>query len=117
MKNEGLLIGLLGVVAGLLVVMTIQLHSVPAARGQAAPGGDSGWLMATGDLAGSGSCCWLFNTKDMKMGLYTTRGSSLSVSAIRSCVYDFQLKQYGKGQKPSVEQMQKTVEELKKRGR
>ena len=51
--------------------------------------------------------CWLFDTKNLKMGVYMTRGTSVNLTAVRLCTYDFQVVQYGKGMRPTVEDMQK----------
>ena len=109
--KDRLVVGLLGALVGLLLVVTIQFHAVPGAQGQSAPGGDSGWLMATGDLAGGGSVCWLFDTRNTKLGVYVTRGTNLQVTAIRACNFDFQFTQFGKAQQPSVTEMEKAAKQ------
>ena len=111
-RKEGLVIGLLGVAVGLLIVLTLQLNSVPAAQGQTAAGADSGWLMATGLIAGNSSACWIFNTKDGKLVMYKSQGTSLQLVATRLTTFDFQVVQYGV-QKPTVVDMQR--ESKKKR--
>jgi hypothetical protein len=101
-------------IAALLVVLVLELRPMPQARGQAAAGEDSGWLMATGDLAGAGSVCFLFDTKTMRLGAYTLKGRQCEFTTMRLCEYDYRLVQFPGDQKPSVQDIKTLVEKSAK---
>jgi hypothetical protein len=103
-RKDTVVIGLLGAMVGLLVVLTIQLSAVNGAQGQGAAAESSGFLMGTGDLSGSASVCFIFDTKQTKLGLYTARGAKgFEFSGMRQVNFDFSLIEYPRGQQPSVE--------------
>jgi hypothetical protein len=102
--------GMRTLIAILLVILVLELRPMPEARGQAAAGEDSGWLMATGDLAGAGSVCFLFDTKNMRLGAYTLKGRQFELTAMRKCDFDYRLVQFPGDQKPSVQDIKNLVE-------
>ena len=99
-----------GLLACLLLVLVLQLHPTPPAVGQSAPGEDSGWLMATSTLTGGGSVCYLYDTRNSKLGVYTMNASRLNLAAIRYCAFDFGVIQHPTNQNPSVAYMKKQSE-------
>ncbi len=113
-RRDILVVGLLGTIVGLLVVLTVQISSTPAASGQGAAAASADWLMSTSDLQGSGAVCFLFSTKDTKLGTYVVRGEAFSFKSMRLVTYDFQFAQYPTGQVPSVQQIKEQFEKQKK---
>jgi len=107
--------GIIGALVGSLVVMFLELPSPAPACGQSAASEASGWLMATGNLSSGASACFLFDTKNMKLGIYVLKSGHLEVGAVRLCTYDFNFTQYPKDQKPSVAAMKKALEEARKK--
>jgi len=110
-KRQLLVVGLLGVVCGLLMVLVVQSALVPVAVGQGAStsGASSEWLMGVTTTSGGKAACFLFNTKDVKLGLYTSTGTTFNLSGIRLCTHDFQLVQYGRGMRPTVDDIKKLL--------
>ena len=100
----------LGCLAGSMLVPLFQLDAPQAAFGQAAPGEDSGWLMATGTLSDGGSVCFLFDTRNCKLGAYSVKSTQLHLLAIRLCTYDYHADQFPASQKPSVADMKRASE-------
>jgi hypothetical protein len=112
-SKETLTFVMRALIAGFLFALVLQPRSMPEARGQTAAAQDSGWLMATGNLAGAGTVCFVFDTKTQHLGAYTMRGMQFKFEAMRFCEYDFRLVQQGE-QKPSVKEIKDEVEKNKK---
>jgi len=106
-RNNAVVIGLLGAIVGLLVVLTFQLQTVPSAQGQTSSGVSSKWLMGTATTSGGQAACFLFNTEDMKLAMYQATGRVFNYCGVRLCTYDFQLVQYPRNMRPSVEDIKK----------
>lgn len=104
MKNKtNLIIGLLGLIAGLLIVLTFQTTSTPDALGQTSSTSANGpILMATSTYAGNGCACWIYDSANKKLVVYGVKSTNLSgLIGARACMYDFQLNEYPR-QKPGV---------------
>jgi len=107
-RKDTVVIGLLGAAVGLLLVLTMQLGSVRGAQGQTAGATDSGWILATGTVAGNSCVCFLFDTKQSKLGMYQARGAKgFEWSGMRLVTHDFAVIEYPAGQRPSVEEASK----------
>ena len=109
MKNkDGFIIGLLGIVAGLLLVLIFQVKSTPVSQGQATASKAGDILMATAQTGGGSGCtCWIYDTKTQKLAVYMMKGTQLSgLAGVRLCSYDFNLNEFPK-QRPSIEQVKK----------
>jgi hypothetical protein len=109
-RRSNVVIGLLGAIVGLLVVLMFQLQAVPGAQGQGAASGlSSEWLMATATTTGGKAACFIFNTKDVKLGMYVSTGNTMALAGVRLCSFDMQLIQYPSRQSPSVQQIRDMV--------
>ena len=107
-SKDGLIIGLLGIVAGLLLVLIFQVQSSPDAVGQTAAAKEGKILLATGTSGGGSGCsCWIYDTESQKLAVYILKGTQLSgLAGVRLCSYDFNLNEYPR-QRPSIEDVKK----------
>ena len=107
LTTERVRIGLAGALIGVLLIMALGLNAPRTAGGQAAPGHDSGWLMATANATDGRCVCFLFDTRSTMLGVYSQRASQLHLEAIRDCTYDYGVVQYPAKQYPNVAVMKK----------
>ncbi len=115
-RSNAVVIGLLGAIVGLLLVVTVQFHATPGAQGQGSStsGVSAEWLMGTTTAAGGRAACFIFNTKDVMLGMYTSTGRAFNLDGMRLCTLDFQLLQYPKTMRPSLKDVQEMLKKQKR---
>ena len=95
-QKDGMIVALLGVIAGLLIVLVFQFQSAPNAVGQTAAAKSDNYLMAT-SLAQSTPVCFIYKCDVDKLAVYQVLGESLKLLAVRGfCTLDWSVKEYGK---------------------
>lgn len=108
-QRDGIVVGLLGVVAGLLIVVIFQLQGAPGAAGQTAAATGPGWLMATTTSQGVG-VVFLFDIEQKRLGTYVMKGpESLELVGTRTINQEFGVRELGR-MKPSYEEIKKMIE-------
>lgn len=108
-QRDGIVVGLLGIVAGLLIVVLFQLQGAPGAAGQSAAATSPGWLMATSTSQGVG-VVFLFDIEQKRLGTYVMKGpESLELIGTRTITQEFSVIEFGNRMKPSYEEIKKAI--------
>jgi len=109
-QRDGFVAGVLGVVAGLLIVVIFQLQGAPGAAGQTAAATSPAWLMATSTTQGA-AVVFLFDIDQKRLGTYVMKGpETLELVGTRTITQEFSAREYGRGMRPSYDEIKKTID-------
>ncbi len=110
-QKDGMIVALLGVIAGLLIVLVFQLQSTPNAVGQTAAAKADKWAMAT-SVSTNAAVCFLFDAESMRLGAYTVMsgGNQFELVGVRQVTSEFSVQQFGKGVRPTVKQIKDEID-------
>ena len=93
-RKDGFIVGLLGIIAGLLIVVTFQLSTAPGAQGQTQS--SSGNIIMGTSVSTNNAVCFLYDTSQSRLAVYAMSGTSVKLMAVRTTTTDFSVRYYGR---------------------